>query len=164
MKYKINQRNDCTLNQVVPYHLTKSWAQMVMFDNTIQILSSRCQKTVENVHCDCSQCVKIPNKGLGLLPETDFASTSQYISLDSSLKTYHFNGKFYAQTCIDTTTNLVELVCVDIKSSDAIPKIFQHTWLVQSQDQDELSMIIVTNLQDIHLPIFSKFLESKIFL
>ncbi len=44
-------------------------------------------------------------------------------------KTEHFDGEFYALTCIDTTTNLVELTHIDTKSSDAIARKFENTWL-----------------------------------
>ncbi len=40
--------------------------------------------------------------------------------LSWSVKTKHFNGKLYALTHIDTATNVLELACIDTKSSDAI--------------------------------------------
>ncbi len=46
-------------------------------------------------------------------------------------KTEHFNGEFYALTCIDTTTNFVELTGIDTKSSDAIARKFENTWLAR---------------------------------
>ncbi len=48
-----------------------------------------------------------------------------------STKTEHFNGEFYALKCIDTTTNLVKLVCIDSKLIDAIARKFENTWLAQ---------------------------------
>ncbi len=44
-------------------------------------------------------------------------------------KTDQFNGEFDALTCIDTTTNLIELALIDNKSSDAIARKFENTWL-----------------------------------
>ncbi len=79
-------------------------------------------------------CVKIPCKGMGLLPEHDLTNTLWYkvaINLIGpwTAKIDHFNGEFYALTCIDTTTNIVELTCNNTKSSDAIARKFENTWL-----------------------------------
>ncbi len=58
---------------------------------------------------------------MGLLPENDLTNTPWYkFTIDLigpwSAKTEHFNGEFYTLTCIDTITNLVDLVHIDIKS------------------------------------------------
>ncbi len=71
---------------------------------------------------------------MGLLLERDLTNTPSYkVAVDLigpwTAKTGHFNGEFYALTCIDTTTNLVELACIDTKSSDAIARKFENTWL-----------------------------------
>ncbi len=70
---------------------------------------------------------------MGLLPERDLTNTPWYeVAVDLiGPWTEHFNGEFYALTCIDTTTNLVELTCIDTKSSDAIARKFENTWLAQ---------------------------------
>ena len=73
---------------------------------------------------------------MGLLPEHDLTNTPWYeVAVDLigpwTAKTDHFNGEFYALTCIDTTTKLVELTCIDTKSSDAIARKFENTWLAQ---------------------------------
>ncbi len=44
-------------------------------------------------------------------------------------KTENFSGEFFTLTCIDTTTNLVELVCIDTKSNDIIARKFEQTLL-----------------------------------
>ncbi len=71
---------------------------------------------------------KIPCKGMVLLLKCDLTNTFWYevnVGLigPCSAKLEHFQGKVYALICIDTTTNLVELVCTDSKSSSAIDKI-----------------------------------------
>ncbi len=71
---------------------------------------------------------------MGLLPGLDLTNTLWYeVAVDLiglwTAKTEHFNGEFYALTCIDTTTNLVELARIDTKSSDAIARKFENTWL-----------------------------------
>ncbi len=92
------------------------------------------QKYVNNFHCDFCQHVKIPCKGMGLIPELDLTNIPWYeVVIDLigpwTAKTDHFNGEFYALTCIDTITNLVELTCIDTKSSDAIARKFENTLL-----------------------------------
>ncbi len=91
-------------------------------------------KHVDNFHCNYYQCFKIPCKGMELLLEHDLTNTPWHeVAVDLigpwSAKTEHFNGELYALICIDTTTNLVELVCTDTKSSDAIARKFKNTWL-----------------------------------
>ena len=41
------------------------------------------------------------------------------------------NAEFNALTCIDTASNLVELVCVDNKTSLHIRSRFMQSWLAQ---------------------------------
>ncbi len=67
---------------------------------------------------------------MGLLLDCDLTNTPWYdvaVNLIGpwTAKTDHFNGEFYALKCIDTTTNLVELACIDTKSSDAIARKFK---------------------------------------
>ncbi len=71
---------------------------------------------------------------MGLLPECDLNNTPWYkVAVDLivlwTAKTDHFDGELYALTCIDTINNLVELVCIDTKSSDVIARKFESTWL-----------------------------------
>ncbi len=59
---------------------------------------------------------------MGLLPKHDLTNTPWYevvinlIGLWTAM-TDQANGDFYALMCIDTTTNPVELTCIDIKST-----------------------------------------------
>ncbi len=71
---------------------------------------------------------------MGLLPEHDLTNKPWYevaINLIGpwTAKTGHFNGEFYALTCIATTTKLVELAHINTKSSDATARKFKNTWL-----------------------------------
>ncbi len=94
------------------------------------------RKHIDFFHCNYCQHVKIPCKGMGLLPEWDLTNTPWYeVSVDLiglwSAKTGNFNGKFYALTCIDTTTKLLELVHINTKSIDAIARKFKNKLLTQ---------------------------------
>ncbi len=69
---------------------------------------------------------------MGLLPECNLANTPWYkVGSDLigpwSARTKHFNGEIYALACIDTTTNLAKIACIDTKSSDAIARKFENT-------------------------------------
>ncbi len=92
------------------------------------------RQQVDEFHWDFCQCVKIPCKGMGLLPKHDLTNTSwNKVVVDHvgpwSAKTEHINGECYASTCIDTTTNPFKLTCIGTKSSDAIARKFELTWL-----------------------------------
>ncbi len=65
------------------------------------------------------------HKGMGLFLEYDLTNIfccCQHAG-PWSANTEQFNDEFYALTCIDTTTNIVKLVCIDTKSSDASAKV-----------------------------------------
>ncbi len=88
----------------------------------------RCK--IDKFRFDFCQHVKIPCKE----SEHNHTNTPWYkVAVDLikpwSAKTENFDGEFYALTCIDTTKNLVELTTIDTKSSDAIARKFEQTWL-----------------------------------
>ncbi len=73
---------------------------------------------------------------MGLLPEHDLTNTLWYegtFDLIGTLsgKTEHFDCASYAFTYIDTTTNLVELIHIDMNPIDVIARKFENTWLAQ---------------------------------
>ena len=112
-------------------HPGRKWSRMTI---QARYYHPDIRKQVDNFHCEYCQRVKIPRKGMGLLLECDLTNTPWYkVAVDLigpwTAKTEHFNGEFYALTCIDTTTNLVELTRIDTKSSDAIVRKFENTWL-----------------------------------
>ncbi len=89
------------------------------------------RKHVDNFQCHCCQCVKIPLQR-NVLAKQNVINTPWYEDANSligqwSTKTEYFNGEFYAFICINITLNLVELVCIDTKSSDAFARKFETT-------------------------------------
>ena len=95
-------------------------------------LRSKCDKYV------CTECQKhkADGKGWGLLPEREVTAepfTDVAVDLVGpwkitvGSKTIEFN----ALTCIDMTTNLVELVRIKNKTSAHISRQFAQTWLVR---------------------------------
>ncbi len=78
-------------------------------------------KQVDKFHFDYCQCIEIPCNGMGLLPQCDLTNMPWYAAAVDT-KTEKLNGEFYALKCTDTTMNLVKLMCIDTKSSDAIAR------------------------------------------
>ncbi len=112
--------------------------------------------------------LKFPAKKFGLLPECNLTNTPWYevaVNLIGpwTAKTDQFNGEFCALTCIDTTTNLIDLTPVDTNSSDSIAIKFENTWLAQCQRPAQVPMIMVANSQGMPLPASLVFWESKTF-
>ncbi len=69
-----------------------------------------------------------------LFPECDLSYTLWYkVAVDLIVpwpsKTETFSGELYVLTCIDTTTNLVELICIETKLKDSIAWKFEQRWL-----------------------------------
>ncbi len=89
-----------TKEMVTPYSiLTNSGCK-----RSHMTIQARCyhldiQKRVDNFHCNYCQCVKIPCKEMGLLPEYDLTNMPWYeVAVDLvgpwSAKTEHFNENF----------------------------------------------------------------------
>ncbi len=130
MENSTNQRNGDTLDQVVPLHFVSPWLETVKNGHSHPDI----QKHVDNFNCDFCQCDEIPCKEMGLLPERNLIKIPWYeiaVNLIGqwTAKTDQFNCDFYALTCIDTTTNVVELTCIETKSSDASARKFENTCL-----------------------------------
>ncbi len=95
--------------------------------------------------------------------QTHFGMKLLLTSLERSAKIEHFHGEFmhwYALTCIDTTTNLVELECIDTTWSNLHENLKIHGWPV-SQDWPELPMTMLVSLWDIPLSTSTVHWESK---
>ncbi len=110
---------------MISHNTGTSWPQMIMITIHARYYHPDIRKHVDNLHCDHCKCVKVPCKGMGKLPEYDITNISWYkVAVDLiglwSAKTEYFDSVFYALMYIDTTTNLVELVHIDIKSSETI--------------------------------------------
>ncbi len=122
----VDNGNDTTLDQV--FH------SMLAHPGGKRSNHPENRKQVDYIHCDYCQHVKIFHKGIALIPGNNLTNTPWYKVADDliglwSARKEHFNGDFYALTCIETTTNLVELACIETKSSDAIAMKFENTWL-----------------------------------
>ncbi len=84
---------------------------------------------------------------MGLLPEHDLANTLWYKVAVNLI------GPWTALTCIDTTTNFVELVLGNLKILG----------LLNTKDWHKSSMTMAANSQDMPLPMFCMFWESRKF-
>jgi len=92
------------------------------------------RKFCEQYHCDICQREKLPGPGYGFLPERELNAepwSEVAVDLIGPWK-IDVNGQeleLNALTCIDTTTNLVELTRIDHKNSTHIRDKFTQTWL-----------------------------------
>lgn len=92
------------------------------------------RKFCENFLCDICQREKLPGAGYGFLPERELNAepwTEVAVDLIGPWK-IEVNGQeveLNALTCIDTTTNLVELTRIDDKSATHIRDKFTQAWL-----------------------------------
>ncbi len=105
---------------------------------------------------------------MGLLPECNLTNTPWYeVAIDLigpwTAKTDAFNGEFYALICIDTTTNIIELSCIDTKSGVLLQENSKTPGWLDTHDRHELSMIMAANSQGMLLPASSMFWGSKMF-
>ena len=89
---------------------------------------------IERFNCEHCQRHKLPGKGYGLLPERELRIAPwEEVAIDL-IGPWHFkvNGRqveFQALTCIDTASNLVELIRIDNKTSDHVRNKFSQCWL-----------------------------------
>ncbi len=89
---------------------------------------------IDHFACDECQQAKSSGPGHGLLPNQDIAGAPwEEVAVDLigpwPVATPHDTVEFFALTCIDTTTNLVEIAHIFKKSSDHVATPFEHTWL-----------------------------------
>ncbi len=87
-------------------------------------------------HFACNVCLraKPSGPGHGLLPNCVIAGALwEEIAVDligpSPVSMPHGPAEFFALTCNDTTTNLVEVARIVEKSSNHVATCFEHTWL-----------------------------------
>ena len=92
------------------------------------------RQTIDKHRCEHCLRHKLPGKGFGLLPERDLRMVpweEVAIDLIGPWKV-KVNGKlveFNALTCIDTASNLVELIRIDNKTASHIRNKFVQSWL-----------------------------------
>jgi hypothetical protein len=94
----------------------------------------RLRSAIDQLHCQDCQRHKLAGKDYGLLPECEVrVAPWEEVAIDLigpwknkfGIKLVEFN----ALTCIDTASNLVELVRIDNKTSNHIRDKFSQTWL-----------------------------------
>ena len=90
------------------------------------------EQTVRN----CNLPFKLPGVGYGYLPPREARLVPwEEVAVDLigpwSIHVGNMELKFQALTCIDTTTNLVELVRLDDKQGNTVATKFDHTWLAR---------------------------------
>ncbi len=94
----------------------------------------RLRSAIDQFHCQDCQRHKLSGKGYGLLPEREVRIAPwEEVAIDLigpwKVKVGNKLVEFNALTCIDTASNLVELVRIDNKTSDHIRDKFSQTWL-----------------------------------
>jgi hypothetical protein len=92
------------------------------------------RRHIDNLKCQDCQRYKIPGRGFGLLPEREVRIAPwEEVAIDLiGPWTIKVNGRqveFNALTCIDTVSNLVELIRVDNKTSAHVRDKFTQCWL-----------------------------------
>ena len=95
---------------------------------------SKLRYTIDRYKCKHCQRHKLPGKGYGLLPEREMRIAPwEEVAIDLiGPWTIKVNGKmveFNALTCIDTASNLVELIRIDNKTAEHVRSKFIQSWL-----------------------------------
>ena len=92
------------------------------------------RQTIDKHRCEHCLRHKLPVKGFGLLPERDLRMAPwEEVAIDLigpwKVKVHGKLVEFNALTCIDTASNLVELIRVDNKTASHIRNKFVQSWL-----------------------------------
>jgi hypothetical protein len=91
---------------------------------------------IEKLKCKYCQKYKLAGRGYGLLPKQEVRIAPwEEVAIDLiepwKVKVNGQQVEFNALTCIDTASNLVELIRVDNKTAEHIRDKFTQTWLCQ---------------------------------
>ena len=94
----------------------------------------RLRRAIDKYRCEHCQRHKLSGRGYGLLPEREMRIAPwEEVAVDLiGPWIIKVNGRlveFNALACIDTATNLVELVRIDEKTSQHVTEKFKQTWL-----------------------------------
>jgi transposase InsO family protein len=92
------------------------------------------RRHIDKFRCEHCQRYKLPGKGYGLLPERQVRIAPwEEVAIDLigpwKVTVHNKACEFSALTCIDTASNLVELVRIDNKTAAHIRDKFVQTWL-----------------------------------
>ena len=94
------------------------------------------RRHIDRFSCEACQRHKLDGRGFGLLPERSISEQPwQDVAIDLigpwkipiNNRMYEFN----ALTCIDTVTNITELVRIDNKTAEHVRQKFEHCWLAR---------------------------------
>ena len=91
---------------------------------------------IDRFRCEHCQKHKLSGRGYGLLPEREMRIAPwEEVAIDLigpwQVKVNGRNVEFNALTCIDTASNLVELIRIDNKTSSHIRSKFEQAWLAR---------------------------------
>jgi hypothetical protein len=97
---------------------------------------SKLRYTIDKFKCEHCQRHKLSGKGYGLLPEREMRIAPwEEVAIDLigpwTVKVNNRKVEFNALTCIDTASNLVELIRIDNKTSRHIRDKFIQSWLAR---------------------------------
>jgi hypothetical protein len=92
--------------------------------------------TIDRFKCEHCQKHNLSGKGFGLLLECEMQIAPwEDIAIGLidlwTVKVYNHKSEFNTLTCIGTASNLVDLICINNKTSHHIPVKFVQCWLVR---------------------------------
>ena len=92
--------------------------------------------TIDNFKCEHCQRHRLSGRGYGLLPEREMQTAPwEEVAIDLigpwDVKVRGKVIQFNALTCIDTASNLVELIRIDNKTAEHVRNKFMQSWLAR---------------------------------
>ena len=120
------------------YHQILSHIGMTRLYDTISVhfyhscLKSKIEAFIQS--CNICQCAKLPGIGYGHLPPQDALIAPWFEVAIDLIRPWQVTigsqvFSFQALTCIDTVTNLAEIIHINNKSSKHISMLFENNWL-----------------------------------
>jgi hypothetical protein len=94
------------------------------------------QYHIEKLKCKDCQKYELEDRGYGLLPKQEVRIAPwEEVAINLigpwKVKVNSQQVEFNALTCIDTTLNLVKLICIENKTAEHIRDHFTQSWLCQ---------------------------------
>ena len=123
-------------SEMVPPSVRPSWREMFVRDLATTLLSLTALSNNDKYKCEHCQKHKLSGRGYGLLPEREMrVAPWTEVAVDLigpwKVKVSGCVVEFNALTCIDTASNLVELIRIDKKSSPHVTHKFEQAWLAR---------------------------------